>query len=565
MKSSSLFLVLQNLRRPLLVLLCAYTLAIVGLLIIPGVDDQGNTYYMSIFDAFYFMTYTASTIGFGELPYSFTYAQRMWVSASVYFGVISWFYAIGSLVNTLSDKLFISELRKARFYRQIENLNGDFIIVIGYNHTTAEVIKNTLKAGVRVVVLEKSQDKINELILESFTPTVPYLLIDKINPVTLDLAGVKKLNCKGVVSITNTDSETLKISLTAKLLNKNIPLVVKSTSFGHKQNLMDIEAEVITDPFEVISQEINMALSSPNLLKLEKWIYGIGDLTSKNIVYPEGKYIVCGFGDLGNKIYDTLRFNKIESKFIEISGTRSKKFEETDKMHIIKGNADDKELLIEAGVQESSVIFALTNDDLTNLSILATAKKINPNITTVARENDIDDVSIFNNANIDHIFMPYQIIINKTSNSLIYPLSDKFLDLMYAQKREVVSNITKRLITEIGEDPKLLQLEINCEKAPEIVHCLKKNNKVCLNLFKQSLYSKNHTNNVICLLLQRDNEFILLPEDKSEIFENDKLLFAVDDNALRDIDYIAQNSFEFHFAYYGEEKDRFKFLKRKKQ
>ena len=29
---------------------------------------------MGIFDAFYFMSYTASTIGYGEIPYAFTCA-----------------------------------------------------------------------------------------------------------------------------------------------------------------------------------------------------------------------------------------------------------------------------------------------------------------------------------------------------------------------------------------------------------------------------------------------------------------------------------------------------------
>ena len=37
---------------------------------------------MGFFDAFYFMSYTATTIGFGELPQAFNDAQRMWVTLS---------------------------------------------------------------------------------------------------------------------------------------------------------------------------------------------------------------------------------------------------------------------------------------------------------------------------------------------------------------------------------------------------------------------------------------------------------------------------------------------------
>jgi len=42
---------------------------------------------MGIFDAFYFITYTATTIGFGETPFEFSYSQRIWVTFSIYLTV----------------------------------------------------------------------------------------------------------------------------------------------------------------------------------------------------------------------------------------------------------------------------------------------------------------------------------------------------------------------------------------------------------------------------------------------------------------------------------------------
>ena len=58
---------------------------------------------MGFFDAFYFMSYTASTIGFGELPHPFTEAQRLWVTISIYLTVIGWAYAIGSLLALFQE------------------------------------------------------------------------------------------------------------------------------------------------------------------------------------------------------------------------------------------------------------------------------------------------------------------------------------------------------------------------------------------------------------------------------------------------------------------------------
>ena len=106
MNNSSLWIILQRMRLPFTVIAITYAIAMSGLLIIPGVDDAGNSYHLTIFEAFYFVTYTATTIGFGELPYAFTHAQKIWVSASIYITVLGWFYGIGALVSLLQDKLF---------------------------------------------------------------------------------------------------------------------------------------------------------------------------------------------------------------------------------------------------------------------------------------------------------------------------------------------------------------------------------------------------------------------------------------------------------------------------
>jgi len=95
---SIIYLVFRNMRQPLLTLLLAYAISILGLVLIPGQDVDGNPVHMGFFHAFYFVSYTSTTIGFGELPGTFTDAQRMWVIITIYATVISWIYAIGTLL-----------------------------------------------------------------------------------------------------------------------------------------------------------------------------------------------------------------------------------------------------------------------------------------------------------------------------------------------------------------------------------------------------------------------------------------------------------------------------------
>lgn len=554
MKNNSLFLILQKMRKPFLVILITYTISIIGFLLIEGKDASGNVYHMSIFDAFYFVSYTATTIGFGELPYAFTYPQRIWVTVSTYLSVLGWFYSIGTVVSLLQDKLFLQELEKARFLRQIKNLNEKFIVVLGYNQITRKIIIKALEQGLRTVVIEKDRIKINNLILENFTPTVPVLYSENYSVKVLENAGLKKRNCKAIVSLFEDDALNLRITLIAKALNKNIKVAVKSTTTNHTENLKDLDAEIIVNPFSIISSEISMALWSPNLFKLEKWLYGIDNLNATLPIFPKGLYIICGYGRMGRKIFEKLNQNDIEVKLIEIDKNKDFEFTQKEISNLIFANADDKEILLDIGIKEAVLIAAVTDDDTTNLSILATAKKLNPKIVTIVRENEIADDFLFKNANINHIFTPSKILVNKVTNALVMPLSDKFLKIIIKKDNIWASKLISRLIKEIDEKPLLLELEINEFLAPQIYKYLLSNKNLTMSLLRISLYNKELKNNVVPLLLQRENDIILTPSWEEDIKIGDKILLACDNHAKDDIEYICQNIYEFYYAITGKEK-----------
>ena len=541
-------------RKPFLVILITYAISILGFLFIEGRDSSGNVYNMSIFDAFYFVTYTATTIGFGEIPYPFTYPQRVWVTFCTYLTVLGWFYSIGSLVSLFRDDLFLQEIEKAKFLRQIKNLNEKFIVVLGYNQITKKIIKKALAQGLRTVVIEKDKMKINDLILENFTPTVPVLYSETYSVKVLEAAGLKKRNCKAIVSLLDNDALNLKITLIAKALNKNVKVAVKSTTSTHTENLKDLDADVIVNPFSIISSEISLALWAPNIFKLEKWLYGIDNLNAALPIFPKGLYIICGYGRMGKKIFEKLSNNNVDVKLIEMDKKKDVELTKKEMEHLIFGNVDDKELLINVGIKDARVVVAVTDDDTTNLSILATARKLNSKIITIVRENDLADDFLFRNANIDHIFTPSKILVNKVTNALVNPLSDKFLKQILKQDNNWASKLVARLVKEIGINPLLVEIEINNIIAPQIYAYLKENKDLSLSLLATSLHNKEQQNNVVPLLLQRENDIILLPEWENDIKIGDKILLACDEHAKDDIEYICENIYEFYYALTGKEK-----------
>lgn len=554
MRNSSLFIILQKMRKPFLVIIVTYTISIIGFLFIGGKDSSGNFYQMTMFDAFYFVSYTATTIGFGEIPYAFTYPQRIWVTISTFLTVLGWFYSIGTLVSLLQDKLFLQELERARFLKQVKNLNEKFIIILGYNQITRKIIIKAIEQGIRAVVIEKDSLKIEKLMLENFTPTVPVLFSENFTVRVLESAGIKKRNCKAIVSLFDDDSINLKITLIAKTLNKSVKVAVKSTTINQTENLKDLDAQIIVNPFSIISSEIKMALTAPNLFKLEKWLYKIDDLNANLPIFPKGLYVICGYGRMGAKIFEKLDKNNVEVKFIEINKERNKELSKDEKNYVIFGDADDRELLEDIGIKNAVVIIAATNDDTTNLSILATARKLNPDIITMARENDLADDFLFRSAKVNHIFTPSKILVNKITNALLNPLCDEFLKLIIKENNEWASKLLTRLIKEINENPLVMELEVDFENTPEIYKHLSEKNVLNLKILSTSLHNNSQSNNIVPLLLQRENGIILLPSLEIEIKIGDKILLACDEHAKNDIEYICQNTYEFYYALTGKEK-----------
>jgi len=557
--NSSLWIVLQRMRLPIVVISLTYVIAMIGLLLIPGVDDNGNVYHLTIFDAFYFTTYTATTIGFGELPYALTHAQKIWVSISIYLTVLGWFYGIGTLVSLLQDKLFLSEIAIARFKKAVKNIKEDFVIVLGYSETTSEIIKKLIDANLRVVVIEKDQARADYLMLEGFIPIVPILVADVHQARALEYAGIKKRNCKYIVSLFKDNILNLRVTLASKILNQNIKVAVKATTVNERENLLDAGANIIINPFAIISYQIHMGLSSPSLFKLENWIYGIDTLESKTFKLPNQDIIICGFGRLGKNLNKVFTDHGIKPTIIEIDQDIYENAKLDGYNNIIYGNAEEKYILHKANIEKAQMLIIATQNDTINLSIISTVKKINKNIHIIVRENELSDFSIFQNAKINKIFIPSRILIYKTTNAIVSPLSDKLIRFFTNKDESWGQDILIKLIKQIGGSPLLFDLNITKDEAIQIYNYLKEDrtHKLTLDILFRSRKDRNQINNIIPLLIQRDKEDILMPNDKEELKIDDKILFALDHNAKDDLEYIVNNIYEFNYVMHDKERSKF--------
>lgn len=550
--NNAFWIILQKLRTPLLVIIITYSIAMLGMVLIPGMDNDGKVYNLTFFDAFYFVSYMASTIGFGEAPYTFTYTQRLWVALCIYITVVGWFYGIGALVSAVTDKTLKFEMMRNRFRRQVQEISNDFVIVLGYTYVNAEIIKRFHAVNIETVLIDEDEDKISHFLLEESGYDVPVMVGNALLAETLQDAGVLRSNCKAIVSLFKHEEDNLRIVILTKFLNSKVKVVAKSTLRDITTSILDTDIAKALNPFEIFAKRVDIALNSPHVLILENWIYQNSDLMDKAIFLPHGRYIVCGYGRFGKALQDKFEKNGLDYVFIDEKKIASHDMIESGRF--LRANPDDKDTLLDVGIKEAVVLIVGTKNDISNLSIMITAKKLNPNIYLIARENTMQEISLFQAAKIDWVFMIEKIFINKTSLALSKPLKHKFLKLILKKDEMWAETLVKLLRVNIGTNPIITALRINEQESYAIYHELLDGKEIKIDVLLHSLSNWKKNNSIVPLLIHRENEEILLPRNR-RLQIGDEILLACDRKSKEEIELIASNIYELYYSMSGKEKE----------
>ncbi len=550
MQTYASWIIIRRLRIPLIVIIVTFAISILGMMIIPGMDSDGKVYHLNFFDAFYFVSYMASTIGFGESPYDFTYPQKLWVSFSIYLTVLGWFYGIGTIVALIQDKILSVEIERAKFIKEIKNLNEPFILIFGYNNVTRNIIQRLSKIPKRMVVMDKSEAKIDALNLENYHPHIPAFHGDLLDVNFLEMAGVQSAMCESIVIVFEKENKNTKIAMMCKYLNPRAKIIVRSNTKQNNDYLHTIGIDHIENPFKVISNRLHLALKAPHLWMLEMWVHGHPLQINKQEKIPLGKFVIFGYGRMGKALEDGLSKAGMEYSFIDANEI----FSDEKKLELIFSGESLESKLIKAGIEKATVIVAGTRDDMVNLAVIMISKKYNPNIYTIARENDLTDLSVFKAAKIDRNYLLEEIIANKTYNYLAMPLANAFIAQLNSRNDRWGKKIVTKIIKKMGVSPHLCEMSATKKQAIALYNELEKGTKVSLNILKKSRKDYKNSSAVIFLLIKRNEDIYLLPDDDFLIKKNDQFLVVCNKESEVDLAYILNNYYEFYYVLNNKEK-----------
>ena len=545
-----IFVLLRRLHAPVIALVSVYAISVLGFVLIPGIDDQGQPYRMDFFHAFYFVSFMGTTIGFGEIPYPFTDAQRLWAVVSIYATVITWLYGIGSMLSALQDTSFRELLVSNSFRRNIRRIHGEFYLICGYGDTGSMLVKALTEVDKRAVVVEIDQDRINALELEDLKHFVPGLCADASQPDTLIEAGLNMPNCVGVVALTNDDAVNLRISITSKLLNPSQITIARAESHDSEANIASFGTDHIINPFDTFAGRLAMALHSPGTYLLHEWMASAPHEPLTDPLFPPtGKWVLCGYGRFGKAVHERLRKQSVDVTIIEA------KPEITDApSNVIIGRGTEAVTLQQAGIEDAVGVVAGTDDDGNNLSILMTSRELNPDLFMVARQNSRHNDAVFQAASLDLIMQRGSIIGHKIFALIQSPMMDRFLREARAQENEWANELISRISGITGtEAPVTWELNITEKDSPAMYAAARRRDRIQLWQLYRDPRNRDVTLDCIPLLCKRSERQILLPDDDTKIFPGDRILFCGQAHAHSMMEWLSGNDNVFNYIRTGEE------------
>jgi voltage-gated potassium channel len=134
--------------------------------------------------------------------------------------------------------------------------------------------------------------------------------------------------------------------------------------------------------------------------------------------------ILCGYGNVGQQIYQKLKERKEEFIIIE-SDTNRVAYLVDNNIPVISGDASSNDTLLRANIMEAKAMI-LTMHDPTNIMVVIAAKRVNPSIYIVSEVEDNRNQGVLEKLGADavvHCFeMGARVMVSKARRTIMDPV-----------------------------------------------------------------------------------------------------------------------------------------------
>jgi len=245
------------------------------LIIITGTVGYLLTEEWNFFDSFFMTIITISTVGYGT-PDNLSNTGKVFTSVLILLSLTVVVYAFSKITAFFVEGNMNRYLRRRKLLKEIDKLRNHYIIVGGGN-LGLNVLRELIKYGKKVVIIENNDSKINEIkILYSEYDNLTILAGNAKNEEILEEANIK--NAEGLVATLNSDSENVFVVLTARNLNRDLKIISLVNDHVNSKKLEFAGANRTIPLDEIGANRIRNLMLNPEIVGFLDSINKTGDV-----------------------------------------------------------------------------------------------------------------------------------------------------------------------------------------------------------------------------------------------------------------------------------------------
>ena len=194
--------------------------------------------------------------------------------------------------------------------------------------------------------------------------------------ITLAAAGLHHPLCEGVLAMTDDDEVNLAVAMATALLRPDLPVVARTISTAVADRMQAFGTPTVVNPFDRFGNHLRIALRAPATYQLLEWLEaGPGaPLPERGQPPVDGQWVVCGYGRFGREVITDLRAEGLRITVIDPNASLAET-EQDDGVKVVVGDASQPGVLSRAAIEDAVAFVAGTDNDTTNLSLLAAARR----------------------------------------------------------------------------------------------------------------------------------------------------------------------------------------------
>ncbi|MFP2997682.1 potassium channel protein [Spongiivirga sp. MCCC 1A20706] len=163
-----------------------------------------------------------------------------------------------------------------------------------------------------------------------------------------------------------------------------------------------------------------------------------------------GHVIVCGYGRNGKQAVHKLMSYGKDFVVVEMDKGLVERFED-DNILFVNGNANEDEILLEAGIERAHCMITALPKDADNLFVVLSARQLNKDLTIISRASEDTSYKKLKLAGANNVIMPDRIGGDHMASLVVEPGLVEFIDNLTMMDHGDLTNIEEVAVADIFE------------------------------------------------------------------------------------------------------------------